>query len=208
MSDEHRDKLIHELAQDFNDPPATPRDEIWARIEQARRPASVLGGRRLSSPWFWMPAAAAAILLLGIMIGRDSLRQQAETAVQEYRQELAGKNARTLFRLAAGPTLGKTETLLTQYRSGSLAGDGAAVASRAGNLVSETRLLMDSPAGDDPELRLLLEDMELVLLRIQNSARRGAAADREEIKQVIQERNLLFRLRAKIPSGGVEFPGA
>lgn len=209
MSEEHQDRLIRELAQDFNDPPATPRDEIWSRVAQRRQHRETASRwRRLASPWVWMPAAAAAILFMGIMIGRDSLRQQAEQAVAEYRQELAGENARTLFQLAAGPTLGRAETLLTQYRSGSLGTEGGRLASWAGELIAETRLLMDSPAAEDPELKRLLEDMELVLLRIQRAAKNGGTSEREQIKQAIEDRDLLLRLRAKIPTGDSGFPGA
>jgi hypothetical protein len=209
MSDNHQDRLMRELAQDYNDPPATPRDEIWKRVAATRRrqqPRSAW--RRLASPWVWMPAAAAVILLLGVMIGRDSLRQQAEQAVAVYRQELATENAKTLFKLAAGPTLGRAETLLTRYRSGAPAMDEQRLADWAGDLVAEIRLLLDSPAAEDPQLKRLLEDMELVFLRMRRAALGTGGASNEEVRQAIEDRDLLLRLRAEIPSGYAGYPGA
>ena len=69
MSAKHHDRLIHKLAQDFNDPPATPREEIWSKIERRRREQKRASRWRVvRSPWLWMPAAAAAILLIGIIV--------------------------------------------------------------------------------------------------------------------------------------------
>ena len=75
MTDERLDERIREVAGEYRDPPATPRDEIWNRIEAARRnraPARTdvvnLANRRRI--WFRTTLALAAVLALGIAIGR------------------------------------------------------------------------------------------------------------------------------------------
>jgi len=62
MNDERRrpdqealDDLIRDLAQGHNEPPPTPRDAIWNRIEATRQAAA---RPRWRSPWIWLPAAA------------------------------------------------------------------------------------------------------------------------------------------------------
>lgn len=209
MSEKHQDRLIQELSQDFNDPPATPREEIWARIERRRlEEKRTTRWRIVRSPWLWVPTAAAAALLIGIMIGRDTLRQEAEQAVAEYKQELSAENARTLFELAATPYLNRAEILLTQYNSASVSGgSNLRIASWADELLVETRLLLDSPAAQDAELKELLQDMELVLVRIKRAGS-GQTLDQELAHQSIETKDLLLRLRARIPAGDIGYPGA
>jgi hypothetical protein len=65
----------------------------------------------------------------------------------------------------------------------------------ARDMLSNTRLLLDSPAGDDPARRQLLEDLETVLvLLVQRS---GAAVDeRALLDRSLQRTQLLTRLRS------------
>jgi hypothetical protein len=88
-----RDEIIRSLASDYNRPPATPRDEMWAAIQAARVDATtgprlhVLAGgaarsahaqsqqaSRFTHRSAWWGAAAAAVLLVatGVGIGRWS----------------------------------------------------------------------------------------------------------------------------------------
>jgi len=70
MTDDRIDQRLRELARDYHRPPAVPREELWARIvaERARRRAAprVLALR----PWLRWGLAAAAVLVLGIALGR------------------------------------------------------------------------------------------------------------------------------------------
>ncbi len=70
MSDEMDDQLRH-LVQSYNEPPATPRDAMWERIEGARSAPVPIG---LARPRRWLRTAVgiAAVLVLGIGIGRMS----------------------------------------------------------------------------------------------------------------------------------------
>lgn len=65
----------------------------------------------------------------------------------------------------------------------------------AREMLTNTRLLLDSPAGDDPARRRLLEDLETVLVQlVQRSG--GAVDERELIDRTLQRTQLLTRLRS------------
>lgn len=70
--DDRMDEAIRDAAQDYNRPPAVPREEMWARIEAARAASRLpSAGVRTTAhrSWTWSAAAAAAVLLVGIGIG-------------------------------------------------------------------------------------------------------------------------------------------
>lgn len=110
------------------------------------------------------------------------------------------------------------EALLVSYRSArtqptlsdsmSVALDGR-LSTWARQLLQDTRLLLDSPAGTDPRRRQLLEDLELVLAQItrlgtaggSNSPSAPAAGERAAIDGTLQRGQVLSRLRTAIPSG-------
>ena len=65
----------------------------------------------------------------------------------------------------------------------------------AREILTNTRLLLDSPAGDDPMRRRLLEDLESVLVQlVQRSGR--TAEDRAMIDRTLQKTQILTRLRS------------
>lgn len=64
----------------------------------------------------------------------------------------------------------------------------------AREMLTNTRLLLDSPAGDDPARRRLFEDLEMILVQLVQ--RSGTAADeRRLIDRSLQRTQLLTRLR-------------
>lgn len=64
----------------------------------------------------------------------------------------------------------------------------------AREMLSGTRLLLDSPAGDDPVRRRLLEDLETLLVQlVQRSG--GPVDERELIDRTLERTQLLTRLR-------------
>jgi hypothetical protein len=76
----------------------------------------------------------------------------------------------------------------------------------ARQLLQDTRLLLDSPAGADPRRRQLLEDLELVLAQITRLGGVGgpsgpAAGERAAIDGTLQRGQVITRLRNAIPSG-------
>lgn len=67
----------------------------------------------------------------------------------------------------------------------------------AREMLTNTRLLLDSPAGEDPVRRRLLEDLETVL--VQMVQRSGAAIEeRQLIDRTLERTQLLTRLRSSV----------
>jgi hypothetical protein len=203
MMDEHEDPKFEQwlgnAARGYHAPPATPRDQIWQRIEAARRHKHIIELR----PWMSWVLAAAAVLAIGIGIGRWTAHQ----ATLDQQAAIATANdssQRLIYQVAATQYLSRTETFLTSFRADARSGaNNVRFASQARDLLTTTQLMLDSPAGDDPRLRALLEDLELVLVQISQLGERGAAHDTDLIRQGMNQSNVLPKLRSAIPAGPV-----
>jgi hypothetical protein len=71
MTDDEFENFLRHAARDYNEPPATPSDAMWARIEAARREKGSSAPLHAASPrrWLMLGSAIAAMLLVGIAIG-------------------------------------------------------------------------------------------------------------------------------------------
>jgi hypothetical protein len=106
------------------------------------------------------------------------------------------------YQVATIRHLANAEALLTAFRTDSRdAKMDAQLAKWARDLLSNTRLLLDSPAGDDPQRAKLLGDLELVLAQIVQLSPGAAAQDRELIEGSIRNGQMMTRLRFAIPAG-------
>jgi hypothetical protein len=119
---------------------------------------------------------------------------------------VSDSTVQTLYRTAAIQTLVQAEALLTAYRgaeSGTRDPQTVQQAARwAREVLSSTRLLIDSPAGRDPQLRALFTDLELILAQIvQLSGMPLQARERELIDRAMRDRDLLPRIRSAVPAG-------
>jgi len=203
MSDDQLDERLRAAARDYNLPPETPREEMWARIQAGRRAAGPRSPRILLFPRRWVPwaAAAAAILAVGIGIGRISVGP--ETASWEG----PSTNA-TTYRLAAQEHLSQSEAFLTLFRT-SLEDrtDHRLASASARQLLATNRLLLDSPAAVEPATRLLLEDLELVLAEIAQLSPRSRAEDLQLIRDGIEQGDVMPRLRTAVPAGAAPTQG-
>ena len=147
---------------------------------------------------------------------RFAVREPERTGVPGSSTEAApsgvraplGATTRTLYHAAAIQTLAQAEALLTTYRraddvTGAHDQESMLQAARwARDVLSSTRLLLDSPASRDPQLRALLADLELVLAQIvQLSGTPLQAGERELIERAMRDRDLLPRLRSAVPAG-------
>jgi hypothetical protein len=204
MFDNDEDKFeewLQDAAKTYNAPPpgAAPREEIWARIEVERaRRRRVIQLR----PWFRWTLAAAAVLVLGIGIGRWTA-QQGTGGTSVASADTAGSGD-VVYQVAATQYLSRTETFLTGFRADLRAGRAdARFIGQARDLLTTTRLLLDSPAADDARMRALLEELELVLVRISQLGAGRNARDADLITQDMDQRSVLPRLRSAIPAGPV-----
>ena len=209
MMDEHEDpkfeQWLGKVARGYNAPPATPRDQIWQRIQDARRRKPVIELR----PWMAWAVAAAAVLILGIGIGRWTAHQPAganggtSVATTDSAQPSQPDVA---YQIAATQYLSRTEAFLTSFRADlgtTSAANRVRLAQQARDLLTTTRLMLDSPAGNDQRLRSLLEDLELVLVQISQLGTAHNGHDADLITQGMNQSNVLPKLRSAIPAGPV-----
>jgi hypothetical protein len=113
-----------------------------------------------------------------------------------------GEAVSATFRLAALEHLVKTEVLLTSFQVDARAGRvdyGLELWAR--ELLSTTRLLLDSPAATEPRLEGLLRDLELVLVQIAQYPESRGPGELELIDQALLDNDVITRLRLAVPSG-------
>ena len=191
------EQWLQDAAKGYHAPRPTPRDEMWARIEAARV--------RRVRPWMRWGLAAAAVLVLGIGIGRWTAHQESAVrgGTPVANADTAG-NRNLVYQVAATQYLSRTETFLTGFRADLRAGRvDTRFMGQARDLLSTTRLLLDSPAADDPRMRALLEDLELVLAQISQLEAGRDSRNADLITQDMDQRSVLPKLRSAIPAGPV-----
>jgi hypothetical protein len=207
MSEEPFEEFVRKAAKGYREPPPTPREEIWTKIQAARQQAAreqpqtevISLAQRRARRWLPIVLAAAAILTLGVAIGRLTVdRPTPEVAVAPTSPDSTRPVATNLLRLAAVSTLSQVEMLLTDYDADQITDD---FQSEARDLLSETRLLLGSRQLADPQLKRLLEDLELLLVQVARLSKAGQGDEREFIDEGIADRAIRERLRKAIPAG-------
>jgi hypothetical protein len=206
MTQEHEDpkfdQWLREQAKSYHSPLPTPRDAIWKRIEDERRNKHVIDIR----PWMRWAVAAAAVLVIGIGIGRWSANQPAAPSAPPPAGDRVAMEIDSLanqaYQIAATQYLSRTEAFLVSFRAdANRSSNTGRLTRQARELLTTTRLMLDSPAADNPRLRSLLEDLELVLMQIALLNPLEDGEDRDLITQGMQQSNVLPKLRSAIPSG-------
>ena len=80
----------------------------------------------------------------------------------------------------------------------------ATFAGKAADLLVTTRLLMDSPAAQDPKLRSLLEDLEFVLVQVARLRGGKSKEDLDLIHQAVEQGDVLSRLNTAVTTQSSE----
>jgi hypothetical protein len=252
------DEQLRRAARDYNAPGSVPRDRMWAEIQarRAQRATAItpLGTRRRS--WY-APAVAAAVLVLGIAIGRvyerwnaqpngntvadarpgtpvivatkgpDSIvanpdpQPAAQHTVNSVRRAVTPRElpqptrrdetnaggtrsgGSMAYRLAVVEHLAGTEAMLTSFRAAAKRGEvDAQITTWARNLLTTTRLLQASAAQEDPTMKRLLDDLELVLVQIAQYTSAGPhrAEELELIEHSIERRGVIGKLHTNYPA--------
>ena len=210
----------------WNAPPETPREEMWDEIRAARAGEVAepeFSTRRFPRPKPWWLGIAAA-LVIGVALGRVSdgpvdpdasgtpavadagstgtpITGSGVESDSESGSEMPSEAALLPYRFATTELLNRSETFLTMVRAGGAAEESAdEVREWARPLLTRTRLLLGSPAATDPELRSLLDDLEIVLVQIAQLPE-DDSEERGWIDEGMDESRLLFRLRAASAAG-------
>ena len=141
--EEPLDPTLSALARDYNAPPITPREAIWAAVERSReRTPTVLPLRRRAIRWLPIAAGIAALLALAFAFGRFS-SPAAVPAVPAVAERTAPDTA------VPGTSL--------QPESPALATDAPdqEVLERAPDAAPERAPRLRRPAGDSPAMQLV-----------------------------------------------------
>lgn len=194
MNEEKLEQLMRDAAASYRPPPEAPLDDMWSEIE---RDAFRSGTQRrwtqvATSRW----AALAATLILGIAIGRVSMRRPSIKPAASVASAPTDSGMAEPYQLTTSKYLGQTAALLIALpTNASAAHPDSQFVGRAGALLTTTRLLLDSPAADDPSMRSLLEDLELVLAQVVHLQNNQNKTELDLIHQSLDKRDVIPRLR-------------
>lgn len=216
MTEDEMDERTREALRGYRVPPEPPLDAMWEVIEAQHFGAPVVAisshtvadrvgrRRRLAAPtWGIVLTAIAASLLIGISVGRMSrgvapqIAHQPNEGVYEY----WAANAEP-YRQATTEYLGQTAALLTALPAAARDGrPDARFIGQATDLLSTTRLLLDSPAAaTDSRLKDLLEDLELVLAQLSRLPAGQGGTEIDLITEALERRDVVPRLRSAVVS--------
>jgi hypothetical protein len=211
------EELMQDAARTYRKPPVPDFDAMWQSIEAAMDRPNVIasigadvtdderpspGARRAAQARITQRLAIAATLVIGVALGRASM--SISPAAQAIPSELVavndGASAPMPYEQETSRYLGQTAALLIALPSEVRAGRAdEQFVRRAGELLSRTRLLIDSPAASDPRMRDLLEDLELVLaqvVRLQNDT--TSRTELDLISRALEQRDVIPRLRTAV----------
>jgi hypothetical protein len=171
------------------------REEMWRVVSRSwTEQVARRRRRRVATAWGGAGLALAATFAVGILIGRGSTGPAPvdEPVVRTPRTELP-----MAYRVVVGEHFKETETVLALFAAESAA--DADVSSAARSLAATTRLLIGSRAGRDPEVRRMLLELEILLVQIARLADERDAAERQAVREGLEDTAVLPRLRQMIP---------
>jgi len=214
MDEQELQNQLKELGKHWRVPPEPPLDRMWARIEQE---AFVAPPKPV---WRWtrtfLPLAATLVLGFGIgQVAPPFFRSPAATvpptvAVEpSVSDDTPARNASSTapFVGVATDYLARVTALLVTLAAEPR--DRPSVlytTTQARDLLATTRLMMDAAEPIEPRLRLLLEDLELVLAQIVQLPARPSAPDVSLIDQAVDQREVLPRLRVMLAEHNTSQP--
>jgi hypothetical protein len=209
MNEDRFDELMRDAAHTYRRPPEPELEAMWSGIEATLGDQRHLHvGRRsrmaiLAPRWL----AIAATLVVGIGLGRLSVKMGRGNTPAAPPTIVASAKPAANTTPESGPYdvetskyLGQTAALLIALPSEVKAGRAnEQFVGRASELLSRTRLLIDSPAASGPQMRALLEDLELVLaqvVRLQNDS--SSRIELDLINRALEQRDVIPRLRTAV----------
>lgn len=199
MDEERFEELMRQAGTGYRPAPEPRIEPMWQVIEARSF------GSRLAPRWRirWNgPLSLAAMLLLGLGVGWIAGRSGAPAAVPDGTVAATADRASVPVTQAGNsPFVGVASNYLTQMTALLIAVAGdiengrvpRGTIGQARDLLSTTRLLLDSEVSDD-RLRNLLEDLELVLAQVVRIPNNGELPETALITQALNEREVLPRL--------------
>ena len=171
---------------------------IGRRMERSTTPATTVTASR--------DTAARRDPALPVVAQHESSSVAKDSSVVAARGvtvEKPGSDRTLAYQMVVLQHLAGTEAMITSFRAAARNGEADThVAKWASELLGTTRLLEASQAAEDPVMKRLLEDLELVIVQIVQYANRGTN-DPEEldlIEQSIKKRGVITKLRSTRPA--------
>jgi hypothetical protein len=190
---------------------------IGRRVERATpsSPLPVASNTGRATPKTDLAIASEAERSAAAGAGRDSiigkLREQTKSTDRRAHELVASqqRNARAeqsaepnlAYRLVVLQHLAGSEAMITAFRTAARRGDmDAQLARWARELLSTTRMLESSAATQDPTMKRLLEDLDLVIAQIVQYATHGTnnSEELDLIEQSITSRGVITKLRGTV----------
>jgi len=199
MTDDRLNELLDDARRTWPLPPEPDYQAMWGRIERES-----FGGIRVdrrTPSWRVYSLGLAAALMLGIGLGRFS-KPESASAPATVSSAVVTDTVRSVsneYDKAASDLLGRTVVLLTSLPADSRSvGAGQQFSNQATELLTSTRLLLDSPAASDARFKDLLEDLELVLAQIAMLQSGRSRQDIDLITDALEERDVVPRIRSAV----------
>lgn len=202
--------------------PPTPTEAMWRTIARElpdRR--DELARRRWTRMVAW-PLAAGIVLAMGVALGRASMQTQAgpdqvaggdapgvEAPAGQTATGSAGigtpEGSVEAYQVLTRERVAGLEPLLAMVAADARSGRyDPQIAEWAGRQLTRTRLALDRPGAEDPQVRALLQDLELILAQVASLdglPRERAGAELGLIAQALDDGTLLARVRAVRTAG-------
>ncbi len=196
MTEERLNELLDDAKRTWLEPPEPDYQAMWGRIER-----DAFGGARNISrapSWRIYSIGLAAALVMGVALGRFSMKDSATATVAAVQTDSATESPAGAYDKAATELLGRTVVLLTSLPTAHSAGAGERFSRQATELLTSTRLLLDSPAASDVRFKNLLEDLELVLAQIAMLQSGRTRQEIDLITDALEERDVVPRIRSAV----------
>jgi hypothetical protein len=194
MTEERLNELLHDAERTWMTPRQPDYEQMWSAIQ--RQAFDGRPSRSRVPSWRIFSVGIAAALLLGVAVGRFTTTGASPSA------DLVATTTDTTiprsgYDRVASELLGRTVLLLNALPvEARNAGTGDQFASQATELLTSTRLLLDSPAATDARFKLLLEDLELVLAQIAMLQSGRSLEELDFITDALEERDVVPRIRS------------
>jgi hypothetical protein len=198
MTDEKLNELLDDAKRTWLEPSEPDFQAMWGRVE--REAFGEARHIRRKPSWMVYSIGLAATLVMGVGIGRFTMKTDATPTVAAVLDTgstpAAGAGA---YDKAATELLGRTVALLTSLPDEARGvGSGEHYSTQAIELLTSTRLLLDSPAASDVRFKNLLEDLELVLAQIAMLQTGRTRQEIDLITDAVEERDVVPRIRSAV----------
>lgn len=197
MDDHKLDQLLDEARTTYRVPRAPNADALWAAVE-ADAFAPRLQTRR-TLDWRFAGMLAAASLVIGVVGGRWSTSVAPTTTMAAAAAAAEVSRVSLPYNRTTEEVLGRSAVLFAALRSADSRNVNAQqMNDQATRLLTNVRLLLDSPAANDPQMQTLLLDLELTLAQVARMQPARGEAEVTLINDAVAQRDIVPRIRSAV----------